>query len=233
MALFAIGDLHFSGSPPSKPMDKFGDNWTNHREIIAAHWQEEVKPEDTVILCGDTSWSLELPDAIEKDFTFISSLPGQKVLLKGNHDYWWTGVTKMANAVEHKFLFLHNNFIPVGNLAVCGTRGWNLPSMSTFTEHDAAMYSREGQRLEHSLSQALAAGYTRILVALHYPPLYKAEEDTVFTELCRQYKVEKCIYGHVHGKAAQALNMFQGEKNGTDYRLVAADFLDFKLKKLE
>lgn len=233
MALYAIGDLHFSGSPPSKPMDKFGDNWANHREIIADNWRKEVQPEDTVILCGDTSWSLELPDAVEKDFSFISTLPGQKILLKGNHDYWWTSVSKMTTAVENKFLFLHNNFIAVGAWAICGTRGWNLPSLETFTEHDKAMYAREGLRLEHSLSQAAQAGFTKILVALHYPPLYKAEEDSIFTDLCQKYQVEKCLYGHVHGKAAQALNMFQGNKNGTDYRLVAADFLDFKLKKIE
>jgi len=233
MAVYAIGDLHFSGSPPTKPMDKFGDNWANHREIIADYWRATVCPSDTVILCGDTSWSLELADAVQQDLTFISTLPGQKIILKGNHDYWWSSLTKMQAALENKFLFLHNTFISVGEWAICGTRGWNLPSLSTFTEHDEAMYAREGLRLEHSLSQAKTAGFSRFLVALHYPPLYKAEETSIFTDLCEKYRVEKCIFGHVHGKAAQALDIFQGNKNGTDYQLVAADFLDFKLKKIE
>lgn len=227
MAIYAIGDLHFSGVPETKPMSKFGDNWDNHRTIIARNWQKKITPSDTVILCGDTSWSLELEDAVTKDLNFISTLPGQKVILKGNHDYWWESVTKMEKLLAQKFIFLHNAFVPCGLWAICGTRGWNLPSLSTFNEHDEAMYKREALRLENSLTKAKEAGFNNIIVALHYPPLYKEEEDTFFTELCEKYQVQKCIYGHVHGVAAQALNIFQGEKNGTTYQLVSCDFLKF------
>ena len=233
MSIFAIGDLHFSGVPETKPMSKFGENWDNHRQIIAGNWQNNISADDTVILCGDTSWSLDLVDAVERDLAFISSLPGQKIILKGNHDYWWTSVKKMQEAVENKFIFLHNSFVAVNDWAICGTRGWNLPTMQNFSEHDAAMYNREGMRLEHSLAQAKAAGFTKIIVALHYPPLYKVEETSVFTELCQKYQVDQCIYGHIHGGAAHALNIFQGEKAGTHYKLVACDFLNFDPLKID
>lgn len=233
MAIYAIGDLHFSGDPATKPMDKFGENWTNHRQQITAHWQSLVKAEDTVVLCGDISWSLDLEDAIVKDLDYISTLPGKKIILKGNHDYWWTSVGKMQKALGDKFTFLHNSFVAVGDTAICGTRGWNLPTIPEFSEHDEAMYRREAMRLEHSLEAAKAAGFTKYLVALHYPPLYKEEEPSIFTEICSRYGVKICVYGHIHGGAAHALNIFQGNYQGTHYRLVACDFIDFTPFKIE
>ncbi|MCI2110696.1 MAG: metallophosphoesterase [Acidaminococcaceae bacterium] len=233
MSIYAIGDLHFSGEPPSKPMEVFGENWQGHRAKIIKNWQSTVCPDDTVILCGDTSWSMDLPDAIAKDMQAIMALPGKKIMLKGNHDYWWTSKQKMEDLLEHRIEILHNNFYPVGSTAICGTRGWNLPSLPTFTEHDKLIYKREGMRLKASLEQAAAAGCSDIIVALHYPPLYAAGETSVFTDLCEQYHVTHCVYGHVHGQAAHYLNMFQGLRNGTDYRLVACDYVNFELYKVE
>jgi predicted phosphohydrolase len=227
MAIYAIGDLHLSGDPPTKPMEVFGAQWSNHRQKIIENWERTISTEDTVILCGDTSWSMNLNDAITKDLDMLSRLPGNKVILKGNHDYWWSSAAKLTAALQDRFHFLHNNCYLAGTIAICGTRGWNLPSMSDFTEHDAKLYHRECQRLEISLQEAAKAQSSRIIVAMHYPPLYQPEEITGFTELCRSYHVSDCVYGHVHGDAAHFLNLFQGKRDGTQYRLVASDYINF------
>ena len=232
MALYAMGDLHFSGEPPTKPMEVFGDQWLHHRQKVLSNWQETLTEDDTMLLCGDTSWSMELEDAVRRDLGALAALPGQIVILKGNHDYWWTSLSKMQKAVPEKIHFLHKTFYQKGDVAVCGTRGWNLPSMPQFGEHDELIYNREIQRLERSLAGARAAGAVHLIAALHYPPLYNPEEVSGFTELCRKYQVEQCIYGHVHGDAAHFLNLFQGVRDGTQYRLVAADYIDFRPVKI-
>jgi len=232
MAVYAIGDLHLSGSPPTKPMEKFGPQWLNHREKVFANWQAVVQPEDTVLLCGDISWSMDLADAVARDFSALAQLPGQIVVLQGNHDYWWTSLAKMEQAVPGKFHFLHNTFYLAGDTALCGTRGWNLPTMPNFTEHDDLIYRREVGRLQRSLAGARAAGAAHLIAALHYPPLYHPEEISGFTELCKEYGVEICVYGHVHGDAAHFLNLFQGVRDGTRYILVASDYIDFKPVRL-
>ena len=233
MSIYAIGDLHFSGEPPSKPMEVFGENWAGHRNKIITNWQNTVTDEDTVILCGDTSWSMDLPDALERDMNTIIALPGKKIMLKGNHDYWWTSKQKMDDLLENRIEILHNNFYQVGSTAICGTRGWNLPSLPVFTPHDQQVYKREGMRLESSLQSAVAAGLSDIIVALHYPPLYNEKETSLFTDLCEKYHASHCVYGHVHGQAAHSLNMFQGLRNGTAYHLVACDYVNFQLYKIE
>lgn len=231
MAIYAMGDLHFSGNPPQKPMDVFGIQWKNHREKILSNWQKTVKSEDTVLLVGDTSWSMELSDAVEKDLGILTQMPGHLVLLKGNHDYWWTSLKKMQETLA-TITFLHNTFYRTGDIAICGTRGWNLPSMPDFSPHDQRIYDREVGRLKRSLAAAKAAGAKHLIVALHYPPLYKSDEISGFTELCKAYGVEQCIYGHVHGDAAHFLQLFQGVRDGTKYTLVAADYVNFQLVKL-
>ena len=230
MALYAMGDLHFSGEPPTKPMEVFGDQWLHHRQKVLSNWQETLTEDDTMLLCGDTSWSMELEDAVRRDLGALAALPGQIVILKGNHDYWWTSLSKMQRPYRRKSIF-HNTFYQKGDVAVCGTY-WNLPSMPQFGEHDELIYNREIQRLERSLAGARAAGAVHLIAALHYPPLYNPEEVSGFTELCRKYQVEQCIYGHVHGDAAHFLNLFQGVRDGTQYRLVAADYIDFRPVKI-
>jgi len=227
--LYAIGDLHLSGTPPAKPMTIFGEHWSDHWYKIKNSWLRTVKPEDAVILCGDISWAMHLDDAMT-DLNEIADLPGQKIILRGNHDYWWSTVKKMSNATSENFFFLQNNFFAFGKTAVCGTRGWNLPGNDFFTPEDDAIYKRECLRFETSLQLASAAGFTDIVAALHYPPLYSGIEHSCFSELCEKYKVRTCVFGHVHGEDAK--NAFQGLKAATNYLLVAADSVDFNLQKI-
>ncbi|MDD4320307.1 MAG: metallophosphoesterase [Acidaminococcaceae bacterium] len=230
MSIYAIGDLHFSGTPPTKPMNIFGNNWENHREKILAAWTNFVQADDTVLLCGDTSWAMDLTTAMDNDLSTIIKMPGKKILLKGNHDYWWTSLKKMKILTENKIFFLQNDFFPDSNIAICGTRGWNLPLTENFSIEDTLILKRECGRLETSLQKAIANHYTKIVVGLHYPPLYKNMVSSAFTKIMEKYKVEQCVFGHIHG--ADAASVFQGEKNGITYKLVAADYTNFQLVKL-
>ena len=224
MSLFAIGDFHLSGEPPYKPMEVFSPAWANHFEKIRQNWLERITPEDTIIICGDTSWAMSLDTAMQ-DLNRIAALPGSKIILRGNHDYWWTSLKKMQQATENKFMFLQNNFFACGDVAVCGSRGWLLPSSDNFGEEDKHIYEREGLRLENSLAAAKKAGYAKIVAAMHYPPLYKADEVTIFTELFAKYGVTHCVFGHIHGQ--DAANVFEGEARGVHYKLVSCDTQGF------
>ncbi len=224
MSIFAIGDFHLSGEPPAKPMEVFSPAWKNHFEKISTNWLQTITPADTVIICGDTSWAMSLEGAMQ-DLNRIAALPGQKIILRGNHDYWWTSLKKMQLATENKFMFLQNNFYACGSAAVCGSRGWILPSSEAFGEDDRHIYEREGIRLEMSLAAAKKAGFTKIVAAMHYPPLYKAGEQTVFTELFQKYGVSSCVFGHIHGQ--DAANIFEGESGGVIYKLVSCDTQNF------
>ena len=146
MALFVLGDTHLSLGA-SKPMDIF-PGWNDYVERLEKNWRKLIKPEDTIVLAGDISWAMRLTDT-RKDFEFLQSLPGQKIIMKGNHDYWWTSLKKMQQATEGKFMFLQNNFFACGDVAVCGSRGWILPSSEAFTDDDRHIYLREGIRLEN------------------------------------------------------------------------------------
>lgn len=224
MSLFAIGDFHLSGEPPAKPMEVFSPNWENHFEKIRRNWLTKITETDTVIICGDTSWAMSLKAAMQ-DLNRIAALPGQKIILRGNHDYWWTSLKKMQQATEGKFMFLQNNFFVCGDVAVCGSRGWILPSSEAFTDDDRHIYLREGIRLENSLAAAKNAGFNKFVAALHYPPLYKADEETIFTELFAKYGVAHCVFGHIHGQDAG--NIFEGETRGVTYKLVSCDTQNF------
>lgn len=224
MKLFAIGDFHLSGEPPQKPMDIFDKHWENHFQKIKQYWIDMITEEDTVLICGDTSWAIDLEDAA-MDLNRIAELPGKKIILRGNHDYWWTSLKKMQQKTENTFSFLQNNFFPFGDYAVCGTRGWLLPSSEKFSPDDEHIYVREAIRLENSLSAAQKAGYEKFIVAMHYPPLYSEQEDTAFTELMGKYKVSYCAFAHIHG--AEAAKIFQGSKNNIIYKLVSCDTQNF------
>lgn len=229
MSIFAIGDLHLSGEPPTKPMTLFGSHWDNHWQKIKASWLSMVTPEDAVIICGDTSWASGLNEALE-DLQAISQLPGNKIILRGNHDYWWSTVKKMTAVTSGNFAFLHNNYYKFKDYAICGTRGWSMPGSDPFTEQDESIFNRECLRLEHSLSKAANAGCSNIIVALHYPPLYKGMTHSAFTDLCEYYKVRHCIFGHIHGNDHQ--NVVQGLYKGTEYRLVSIDYVNFTMQKI-
>ncbi len=230
MHIYAIGDLHLSGDPPTKPMEIFGEHWANHKAKVAANWLATITEDDTVIICGDISWALQLPEA-DPDLNWIAQLPGHKILLRGNHDYWWTTLKKMQNRWGEQYQFLQNNCIMVEDIAICGTRGWVLPSAEKFTAEDEKIYQREGIRLELSLKEALKHNPRQIIVALHYPPLFAAEEETVFTQLLEKYQVQDCIYGHIHG-GANHIPVFEETRKGVRYKLTSCDTQEFKLYQI-
>lgn len=224
MALFALGDLHLSHAV-DKPMDIFGPVWEKHEEKIAGNWRRIVGPDDLVIIPGDISWALKLAEAIP-DLDWLGRLPGKKLLVRGNHDYWWVGIGKVRRVLPRGVYALQNDYFPWGEWAICGSRGWICPGQEGFDPvRDEKIYQRELGRLQLSLERAHKDGFDQIVVALHYPPINGRHEPSGFTELLHQYSVKICVYGHLHGEAqASALT---GEWEGTEYRLVAADAVNF------
>ena len=227
MALFAIGDLHFS-TGSDKPMDIFS-GWQGYVERLCDSWRAQVAPDDTVVVAGDISWGMTLETALP-DFILIDSLPGKKVLLKGNHDYWWTSRRKMEDCFAanrlHTLRILHNNSYEEEGVALCGTRGWMLEEA---TRHDQKIAAREEGRLRASLESAKESGLEPV-VFLHYPPVYLGTESGGMIDVMRQYGVRRCFYGHLHGNACK--NAVEGPYHGIDFTLISADHLDFQLKKL-
>ncbi len=223
MALFVISDLHLSLGG-SKPMDIF-QGWENHTERILNNWNNQVSDSDTVVVPGDISWGMSLKEAFA-DFKFIDDLPGKKILLKGNHDYWWTTMTKMNEwLLENEFnsiSILNNNCVEAEGVAICGTRGWMIEEAS---EHDRKIFKRECSRLEASLQDANKKGIERKLAFLHYPPIFNHVKADEIIEVLNRYSVEHCFYGHLHGYSiGGAIN---SEIEGIKYKLVSADYLKF------
>ncbi len=227
MSIFVIGDLHLSFST-DKPMDIFGDNWEEHYEKIKADWISKVKEEDLVLLTGDISWGMSLKEA-DEDFKWIDNLPGKKIIVKGNHDYWWTTLKKM-NDLYKSIKFINNNFYEYNGIAICGSRGWLCPKDSEFTEHDTKIYNREVNRMEMSIKAAKAAGMKEIIVIMHYPPTNDKHEESKFTDLFLKEEIKNVFYGHLHTELSFEAGI-KGEFNGVHYYLTSCDYLDFKLLK--
>ena len=227
MHIYAIGDLHLSFDS-DKPMDVFGEAWRDHAGRIESAWRETVGSEDAVLVPGDISWAMQLSGA-SPDLAFVGRLPGRKILLRGNHDYWWSAVGKVRSALTGDTLALQNDSFTLGDYAVCGTRGWICPGANGFGPEDEKIYQRECMRLEMSLGKA-EPGKT-ILAMLHYPPFSEKQPDSGFTELLEAYHVETAVYGHLHGAAAHR-TAFEGEKNGVTYACVAADYLAFRPRRI-
>lgn len=225
MALFAIGDLHLSFAS-DKPMDIFGENWNGYENKLKEHWLDGITDDDTVLLLGDTSWALRLAEA-KSDLSWLESLPGRKILIKGNHDYWWSSVTKMTT--QHPGLhFIFNTFETYGDIAICGTRGWvSPPESGEMPEEDMKIYERELMRFEHSLKAAQKAGFTKYLAILHYPPHNDKKQPNGFIDLCRAYGVDHVLYGHLHTPSGFESGLM-GEHDGIRYTLTSSDYLDFK-----
>ena len=227
MSLFAIGDLHLSLGT-NKPMDVFGGAWTGYVEKLR-QGLSIIGPEDTTVLCGDLSWGMDLESALE-DFRFIAAIPGRKILLKGNHDYWWSTARKFYKLCEEHELtgmeILNNNCFFYGDIALCGTRGWFYEEDRNGT-HDEKVFRREMIRLETSLK---AAGEAEKYCFLHYPPRYRGYECPELIELMERYGVQQCCYGHLHGDSHRLA--VQGEHDGIDYRMVSADYLGFRPLRL-
>ncbi|MBW4864071.1 MAG: metallophosphoesterase [Paeniclostridium sp.] len=228
MSLYAIGDLHFS-TAVNKPMNIFGDNWENHEKKIIDSWNSKVNKNDTVLIVGDTSWGINMDEATF-DLDIIHNLPGEKIYVKGNHDYWWTTVAKL-NKLYENMSFLQNNFYSYNEYAICGTRGWICPNDVKFTQDDEKIYKREAHRLKLSLDAAKKAGFEKIIVITHYPPTNDKLEPSLFTDIYEEYKVEKVIYGHLHGKESFKMGL-EGIREGVEYKLVSCDYVDFNLVKI-
>lgn len=208
-------------------MDEFGGVWVDYVEKIEKEWRDTVADEDTVLLCGDTTWGMSLQESIE-DFRFIERLPGKKRLIKGNHDYYWTTLNKMHHFLSENEMtsidFIHNNFAVYEQYALCGTKGWFVDE-DRAGGHDQKIYQREVGRLETSLREAKAAGFEKIFAFLHYPPIFREYEYKEITALLNTYGVILCCYGHLHGFALNYA--MQGMAGGVDYRCISADFLKF------
>ena len=236
MSIYVIGDLHLSFKNP-KPMDIFGDNWENHEEKIKQDWLSKVKVEDTIILAGDFSWAMNIEDAMD-DFQFINNLPGRKILLKGNHDYWWTTVTSMKRNLEQNNIlnidFLYNNSFEIEDKILCGTRGWSL--LEEQSEEDKKIIDREVGRLNFSIKDGIQkyGDEKEIIVFLHYPPITQAylfkNEPSPFIEVLKEYEIKKCYYGHLHGPSIK--DAVNGNIDEIELKLISADGVDFKLQKV-
>lgn len=223
MALYAIGDLHLCLGAP-KPMDVFGGAWVGYMEKLK-EGMSVIGPEDTTVLMGDLSWALDLPSA-KADFAWINDIPGRKLLLKGNHDYWWSTSAKfqnfcLENSFENMYL-LNNNCFFYGDYAICGTRGWFFEEERS-GQHDEKVFKRELIRLEASLK---AAAEKPKLVFLHYPPRYRGYECPEILALLKQYDVRQCYYGHLHGGSHKLAQ--EGLWDGVEYKLLAADYIGFR-----
>lgn len=234
MSIYVIADLHLSFNQ-NKPMNIFGENWNNHEEKIKKNWLEKVKTEDTVILPGDFSWATYLEDT-KLDFKYINELPGKKILLKGNHDYWWTTLKSMRNFLkENEFEnidFLYNNSYLIEEKIIVGTRGWSMQE----TEECRKMINRENERLKLSLEDAIKKyGEDKEIIAfMHYPPINsKNILDNTYLEFfktLKKYNVKTCYYGHLHSNSHK--DAIEGNIEGIEFHLISADYLDFDLQKI-
>ncbi|WP_304942336.1 metallophosphoesterase [Vallitalea guaymasensis] len=226
--IYAIGDLHLSFSN-DKPMKVFGQHWDKHYIKIKNDWEKRVKDDDLVLVPGDISWAMKLEEARE-DIKFISQLPGRKILVKGNHDYWWNSLSKVSTMYK-ELDFIQNNSIIYKNIAICGTRGWICPNETKFTKDDEKLYNREVNRMEIAL-KSIREQVDKIYVMSHFPPTNDKLEPSDFTRLYKEYNVDKVIYGHLHGEESFKMGL-QGVVDDIEYILVSCDYLDFKLKIID
>ncbi len=225
MKVFAIGDLHLSGAV-NKPMDIFGAKWDQHTRRIQETWMSLVGTDDVVLLPGDFSWAMHLSETAP-DFAYLAALPGKKVLIRGNHDYWWNSVTQVRAVLPPDTYVLQNDWLSLGPLCIAGSRGWICPGSAGFDpEKDLKIYNREVGRLALSLADLPAQG--RKIVMMHYPPFNEMRAASGFTELLENAGIELVLYGHLHGKSCK--NAFEGERNHVVYQLVSADHIGFTPK---
>ena len=230
MALFTIGDLHLPLGV-DKPMDIFGHKWENYVERLADNWQSKIGTNDTVVLVGDFSWATYLEQSY-KDFEFLNKLNGKKIMVKGNHDYWWSTLNKLqkflADSGFSDIDFLQNNHFTYEDVALCGTRGWIHPKWDGATDEDNKIFTRETLRLGLSLNSAKDA--REIYVFSHFPPMSSQCESNAFTDMMEQTNVSRCIYGHLHAYAHK--NAVNAVVRHIEYMLVSGDYIGFDPIKL-
>ena len=230
MQIFSISDLHLSGKA-DKPMNVFGDGWTGHFEKIKTDWNGKVSDEDIVLLCGATSWGTALEEGLF-DLESLKELKGRKVFIRGNHDFWWNGITKLRRgAPDGTFYFLQNDCVKFGNVIICGSRGWSCPGSSDYTDHDEKLYLREAERFKLCFKEVekIRKEGDRVIVMIHYPPFSVKSPDTAFTRLFSENRVEKVVFGHIHG---ENYFPFRTVKDGIEYILTSCDKVGFCLQKI-
>ncbi len=230
MKLFAIGDLHLS-TTTDKPMDVFGGGWEGHFEKIKKDWQERVTDDDIVLIAGDISWAMKLSDALE-DLKQLSTLPGKKVFVRGNHDYWWSGITKLrSSAPNDSYAFLQTDALKIGSTVFVGSRGWTCPGSPDFSDQDEKLYKREAERFRLAFADAerIREEGDRLIVLMHYPPFSIKSPETDFTRLFEEKGVSAAVFGHIHGAAYFPIRT---EKNGITYYLTSCDKTHFTLTEI-
>lgn len=230
MKVFSISDLHLSGAV-QKPMNVFGAGWENHFEKIKADWLKKVTAEDVVLICGDISWGTVLEEGLV-DLRRLQCLPGKKVFIRGNHDYWWNGITKLRRAApDDSFYFLQNDCVKFENIVICGSRGWTCPGSPDFTEQDEKLYLREAERFKlcfQQVSKVREAG-DKLLVMIHYPPFSAKSPETLFTQAFAENGADKVIFGHIHG---EAYFPYRTVKGNIEYVLTSCDKVGFALQPI-
>ena len=230
MKLYAISDLHLPGGD-DKPMNVFGEHWTDHFARISDDWRSRVGDGDAVLIAGDVSWAMQLSAAIP-DLQAIGGLPGRKLMIKGNHEHWWSTLKQVRAVLPEGMEVIQHTAVDLGPAVVCGTRGWSIPTAEEpLTPEDQKILDRELIRLELALRAAMQiAGDRPVIVMLHYPPLYDQLRDTPFTRLIAKYPVHTVVYGHLHGPAIHAA--FNGVHEGVRYMLTSCDSLRFALAEV-
>lgn len=227
--IFTISDLHLPGGD-DKSMALFGDHWSDHFNKIRMDWLDKVRPEDTVLIPGDISWAMRLEDALP-DLRAIGDLPGSKVMIKGNHDYWWNSLSRIRASLPEGFYALQNDALLLNDVVLCGTRGWSYPGSEDENPETKRIYQRELIRLELSLKQAQKLrGNRRLVVLCHYPPFVGRNEESPVTALIDAYGADDVVYGHLHGQTCAA--GFTGTKNSTRYWFASCDCVGFQLVEL-
>ena len=227
MKVYCISDLHLSLTC-NKPMDIFGPVWEDYWEKIVKDWKEKVTNEDIVLIAGDISWAMKLDDAI-CDIKEINKLPGKKVFIRGNHDYWWKSLSAIRSALPENCYVIQNDSVKIGNFVFCGTRGWAVPESDVVNDEDKKMLNREEQRLELSLKNASQKinNNDTLICLIHYPPFNSKLEGSIFTNILEKYKVKKCVYGHLHGANSRGILFFV--KNNVEYYLTSCDKVNNQL----
>ena len=237
MKIYALGDLHLSfvqtpdpEKPETyreyKPMSEVNEAWTGHAQRIYQNWRAVVRPTDVVLVPGDLSWAMRLPEALA-DLNFLGLLPGLKICVQGNHDYWWQSISKIRAVLPPGIRLIQNDHVRLGDLAICGTRGWLCPDGMHFQEHDFKIYRRELIRLENSLS-SVSPPAKEIIVMMHYLPTNEKHDYSGFIELFQKYGVKKVVYGHLHARAYRY--RLPDCAWGISFFLVSADYLNFTPK---
>ena len=227
MKIYAISDLHLSLCG-DKPMDIFGEKWGGYLEKIEYDWNSKVSETDVVLISGDISWAMQLENALI-DLEFLNKLKGTKIIIRGNHDYWWQSISRLREKLPSNVIALQNDAVKIGDYVFCGSRGWAVEGSPEFTEQDVKLYNRETERFRLALKNAenLRLNGEKLIALIHYPPFNIRRENSNFTALFEEFKVDKVVYGHLHGRDAKPY--YRINKNGIEYILASCDLVDNKL----